>query len=63
MDRIAIISDIHGNIPALEATLRDIQRRNIKRIFCLGDLVGKGPHSDQAVDICREVCEGIIRGN
>jgi protein phosphatase len=63
MEQIALISDIHGNIPALEATLRDIQRRNIRRIFCLGDLVGKGPHSDQATDICREVCETIIRGN
>ncbi len=63
MDRIAVISDIHGNIPALEATLHDIQTRNIRRIFCLGDLVGKGPHSDLAVDICRDVCEITIKGN
>jgi predicted phosphodiesterase len=63
MDQIALISDIHGNIPALEATLHDIRRRDIRRIFCLGDLVGKGPHSDQAVDICRDVCEITIRGN
>ena len=46
MARVAIISDIHGNVPALEATLRDIRRRAIARIICLGDLVGKGPHSD-----------------
>lgn len=63
MDRIAIISDIHGNLPALRATLQDIARRGITRIFCLGDLVGKGPHSDQAVDICRAVCEQTVRGN
>ena len=63
MDQIAVISDIHGNIPALEATLHDIERRNIRRIFCLGDLVGKGPDSDQAVDICRDVCAITIRGN
>jgi predicted phosphodiesterase len=63
MDRIAIISDIHGNIPALEATLTDIRRRGIDRILCLGDLVGKGPHSEVAVDRCREVCEAIIGGN
>lgn len=63
MDRIALISDLHGNIPALEATLHDIRRRNIQRIFCLGDLVGKGPHSDIAVDICREACEVTIKGN
>jgi protein phosphatase len=63
MDQIALISDLHGNIPALQATLQDIQRRNIRRIFCLGDLVGKGPDSALAVDICREVCEVTIRGN
>lgn len=63
MDRIAVISDIHGNIPALEATLNDIRSRKIEHILCLGDLVGKGPHSDQAVDICREVCAITIRGN
>lgn len=63
MEQIAIISDIHGNMPALEATLDDIQARAISRIVCLGDLVGKGPHSERAVDICREVCEFTVRGN
>ena len=61
MDQVAIISDLHGNIPALEATLNDIKRRNIQRIFCLGDLVGKGPHSDKVVDICQDVCETTIK--
>lgn len=37
MDPIAVISDIHGNIWALEAVLKDIQRRGITRIFNLGD--------------------------
>ncbi len=63
MERIALISDIHGNIPALDAVLDDILRRGIKRIFCLGDLVGKGPESAAAVDICKEVCEKLIIGN
>src|SRR6266699_2876503 len=63
MDSIALISDLHGNIPALEAVLRDIKRRNISRIFCLGDLVGKGPHADKVVDICQDVCEVTIKGN
>ena len=63
MERIALISDIHGNMPALEAVLDDIGRRGIGRIFCLGDLVGKGPHSDRAVDVCRARCERIVRGN
>jgi predicted phosphodiesterase len=63
MDRIALISDIHGNIPALEATLGDIKRRGIQRVFCLGDLVGKGPHGAQVVDICRAECEATVLGN
>ena len=63
MEKVALIADIHGNIPALEAVLEDIKRRGIKRIFCLGDLVGKGPHPERAVDICREVCETTVMGN
>ena len=39
MDRIAIISDVHGNITALKAVIADIESRNINRIFCLGDSV------------------------
>jgi protein phosphatase len=63
LDRIALIADIHGNIPALEAVLRDIRKRRIKRIFCLGDLVGKGPYPEQAIDICRSESEISIMGN
>jgi protein phosphatase len=63
MDYIAIISDLHGNIPALEAVLRDIKRHNISRIFCLGDLVGKGPHAEKVIDICRDVCDVTVKGN
>jgi predicted phosphodiesterase len=63
MDYVALMSDLHGNLPALEAVFSDIKRRNISRIFCLGDLVGKGPHSEQVVDICQEVCEVTIQGN
>jgi protein phosphatase len=63
MERIAVISDIHGNIPALQAVEADIQAREIHRIFCLGDLVGKGPHSEQTVDWVRERCEVVIQGN
>jgi predicted phosphodiesterase len=63
MDRIAIISDIHGNIPALEAVLSDIKSRGIERIMCLGDLAGKGPCSVQAVDMIQENCEVVVKGN
>ena len=63
MDRIALIADVHGNITALEAVLDDIRSRSIKRVFCLGDLVGKGPDSAAAIDICKDVCEKLIIGN
>ncbi|TVY06669.1 metallophosphoesterase family protein [Paenibacillus cremeus] len=63
MNRIAIISDIHANLPALEAVLKDIRRRRIKQIICLGDLVGKGPQPAETVDRIRAVCELTIQGN
>ncbi|BBI34231.1 metallophosphoesterase family protein [Cohnella abietis] len=63
MEKIAIISDIHGNIPAFHAVLNDIKAREISRIFCLGDLVGKGPSSDIAVDLVQATCEKVVTGN
>lgn len=63
MDKIAVISDVHGNIPALEAVLADIRQRGIDLIYNLGDIVGKGAYSDVAVDLCREVCQVIVQGN
>ncbi|MEC0230229.1 metallophosphoesterase family protein [Paenibacillus alba] len=62
-EKIAMISDIHGNLPALEAVLADIERRGIKRIICLGDLVGKGPDSAAVVDRIQAVCETVVQGN
>lgn len=61
--KIAIISDIHGNLPALHAVLDDIVKRGIASIFCLGDVIGKGPNSAEAVDICRDRCAVIVAGN
>lgn len=63
MERIAIVSDIHGNMTAWEAVWKDIQQRGIERIFCLGDLVGKGPQPAEAVDQIRAACEVVVRGN
>ncbi|HQN23231.1 MAG TPA: metallophosphoesterase family protein, partial [Thermotogota bacterium] len=63
MKQYALISDIHGNVTALKAVLQDIRQRGIDEIICLGDLVGKGPNSAEAVDMCRESCSVIIRGN
>lgn len=63
MDKIAIISDIHANITALNAVLKDIEERKISHIYCLGDLVAKGVNPDIVIDIIKEKCEVVVRGN
>lgn len=63
LERIALISDVHGNLTALEAVLADIERRGITRIVNLGDTAGKGPRGERAVQRCRAVCEVNVRGN
>ncbi len=47
----AIISDIHSNLAALQAVLDDIDRRGVKAIYCLGDIVGYGPDPAQCLDL------------
>lgn len=63
LERIALISDVHGNLTALEAVLADIAERGVERIVNLGDTAGKGPRGDAAVRRVREVCEASVRGN
>ncbi len=63
LDRIALISDVHGNLTALRAVLADIEARGITRIFNLGDYVGKGPRGREVIETCRERCEVNILGN
>ena len=61
--RIALISDLHGNLQALEAVLADLAGRGITRIFNLGDLAGKGPDGAAVIDLSRKVCEITVQGN
>ena len=63
MDKIAIISDIHGNLEALTATLEDIEKRNVNEIICLGDIIAKGIHPKECLDLIRKKCKIVIRGN
>ncbi|UJP11531.1 metallophosphatase family protein [Microbacterium sp. KUDC0406] len=63
MDRIALISDVHGNLGALDAVLADIHHRGIEQIVNLGDTAGKGPRGEAAVQRCREACAVNVRGN
>lgn len=47
----AILSDVHGNLAALEAVLDDLYARKVERIICLGDLVGYGPQPVECVEL------------
>ena len=49
MNRV-ILSDIHGNLEALEAVLADIASQAIETIYCLGDIIGYGPNPRECVD-------------
>lgn len=59
----AIISDIHGNLEALEAVLAHIQTRGIEEVICLGDVVGYGPDPDKCLDIVMERASFCLKGN
>ena len=63
MKEIALVADLHGNWPATQAVDADIRSRGIERIWCLGDVVGKGPSSPETLDWAVENCEFILRGN
>ncbi|MFG0330675.1 MAG: metallophosphoesterase family protein [Phycisphaerales bacterium] len=61
--RLALISDIHGNLEALNAVLEDIKSREVEGIVCLGDIVGYGPNPVECVDLVAETCEWSLMGN
>src|SRR5438105_956611 len=61
--KIAIISDIHGNLEALEAALADIARERCASTFCLGDVVGYGPAPNETCNRVRELGIKTVQGN
>jgi len=61
--RKALISDIHGNLEALEAVLEDIESRNVDEIYCLGDIVGYGPDPEACIDLVEHTCALKLMGN
>jgi diadenosine tetraphosphatase ApaH/serine/threonine PP2A family protein phosphatase len=58
----AIISDIHGNLEALQAVLEDIARVGVQEVYCLGDVVGYGPDPRACVDLVMG-CQVVLLGN
>ena len=63
MSKIAFISDIHGNYPALKAVLKDINSQKVNKIYCLGDLVGYYSQINEVIDTIREREIECIIGN
>ena len=61
--RVAVISDVHGNLPAFEAVLADIHRQGVDARWCLGDLVGYGAQPDECVALAAETCDLCLVGN
>ena len=59
----AIISDIHGNLEALQAVLADIDEQSVDEIYCLGDIIGYGPNPRECIDLVMERCAASILGN
>jgi len=59
----AILSDIHGNIDALEAVQEDMESYSVRGIFCLGDIVGYGPEPGECVSRIMESCAATVLGN
>lgn len=61
--RVAIISDIHGNLEALEKAFEIIDRSNIDDIVCLGDLVGYGANPNECIDYVDRRTKKVLLGN
>jgi putative phosphoesterase len=61
--RVAILSDVHANISALESALADVERRAAKIVLVAGDVVGDGSHPSEVVALLRRRAIPTIRGN
>lgn len=60
---IALISDVHGNLPALSAVLTELDQLGIKQIVCLGDTAGYGPQINECCNALKERSVTGVRGN
>lgn len=61
--RLALISDIHGNLPALKACLAEIARRRCDQTFCLGDVFGYFPDGYACLDLLKQASIECLMGN
>ena len=63
MQRVAVITDVHANLPALEAALAKIDELGVDGLYCGGDLVGYGPHPNEVCALIAERAIPTIYGN
>ena len=61
--RIGIFSDVHSNLPALEAAIKAYESERIDRFICLGDVVGYGARPQECADRVRDLAAVTILGN
>ena len=61
--RIAFFSDVHANLPALEAVIEDARARGATHVICLGDIVGYGPQPAETLARLRAVADAVVLGN
>ena len=61
--RYGIISDIHGNLEALNAVLEELSKERVDRYVCLGDLVGYGANPNECVELVRGLTDRVVAGN
>ncbi len=61
--RYAVLADIHGNLPALEAVLADLVRHETDDVLCLGDLVGYGPFPNECIAAIERLSGPVVAGN
>lgn len=61
--RIAILSDIHSNLEALNIALKDIEAKKPDVVVCLGDIIGYGANPNECIDLVRAHCDIVLLGN
>jgi predicted phosphodiesterase len=61
--RVAVLSDVHSNLPALETVLAAVERSRPEEIWCLGDVVGYGAEPNACTELIRERCDVCLVGN
>lgn len=61
--RIAVISDIHGNLEALNTVIKDIKNKKIDKIYCIGDILAKGSKQQECFNMLKDNCDVIVKGN